>query len=201
MDKNLKTALRVTAISQHEKWLFGSDADMPKDIISIYQGLPEAFIQWFEKEILGNHSWCTYYSDKITYMSNLISSFNGTLNWIYKFQTLIHQPLVKPHIVQCAVETKQEYKWLSHEDITDVIHSWGLAANHLFTAQRDHFHSKPLFNGGKNDPLNIYYQLSLEYLMWHFASFVQEGNFTDLHTRLKEIISSKIKGDIECTHA
>lgn len=183
-----------TATSQHEKWLFGSDADMPNDIISIYQGLPEAFIAWFEEKVLMESAWNDKYSDNQLFIGNLISRFNSTLNWIYKFQTLI----LKPHIVQCAVETKQEYARFSSKNIIDVIHSWGLAAKLLYSAERDIFMSCPVLNVGKYEPLNVFYQLSLEYLMWHFASFVQEGSFTDLHTRLKEIISSKIKGDVKC---
>jgi len=184
MDETLKTTLLTSADTLELKWLFGS-GKMPAYSLYIYDGLPDDYILWFETEILITNSWTDIYArhKAETYLDHLKSRFLSVCEWIEKFSNLIRAPFDDDSDrVCCMVETKQQYDKWSKKDILILIESWGKAANMLYCAERDTFNSCPVLNRPKYEPLNMYYLLSLEYLMWCFATFVQpkDSHFTDL---------------------
>jgi len=168
------------------KWLFGGR--MPLPYLYIYEGLPDDFILWYEKESLKNEKWLDitcWGIDEMTHIELMIKMWKQRIRWITNFSSLVSKPFVKKdHIISCMVETKQEYADFKTEDILEVVKYFGLAANYLYCAGRDIFNSCPVLNPGKYEPLNKYYLMSLEYLNWLVATFWQGGSFTDFYTLL-----------------
>jgi len=181
MNNELKITLKNKYKPRTIKWLFGGN--MPKNIPYIYEGLPDDYILHFEQQI-EDKKWDEYNIDE------MIRHWKYTVAWIKEFNNLINKPFRKKY-TQCMVETKQEYRNFNKDDLEDVIKYYGLAANHLYSASRDIFYSCPVLNRPKYEPLNLYYQLSLEYLMWNFATFVQDKkscSFVDFYTQFKRMM-------------
>jgi len=188
MNKKLKNKMLKKVNPRSIKWLFGGD--VPRGYFYIYEGLPEDFILYFEKEILKSEKWDSLYDSyrEQTYLDHLIYKWKNIIVWIKEFQSLIKKPFRKKH-TQCMVETRQEFEDFTKDDILILIESFGKAAKLLYSASRDVFYSCPTLNRPKFEPLNLYYQYSLEYLMWNFATFVQDKktcDFMDLYSKLKK---------------
>lgn len=192
MESELRKILAGKATTEEDKWLFGKEH--PDWMIYIYGGLEDAFIKWYEAEYLKDEDWQDVYcwgGEQLTHVELLKKMWAWRCTWIKKFNSLIQKPLSKKYITGCCVETRQEYSNFKNDDLLAVIEAWGKAATHLYCAQRDIFNSCPVLNAPEHEPLNVYYLLSLEYLMWHFATFVQEeGSFTDFYTKIESELKS-----------
>ncbi len=105
-------------------------------------------------------------------------NWNSLIKWIDRYLEL---RIIPSHQIGCMVETRQQYKDFTTEDILYTLKTLGEKANHFYCAERDHFPG----------PLKKYHDYAMNSLVWHVASLVQTDytSFTDLVTRLTELLS------------
>jgi len=187
MNKKLKEKLLKSAKPRNIKWLFGGA--FPTPYLYIYEGLPDDFILWYEKEYLKGQKWhniTRWGLDDITHTDLMIKLWMQRVRWISNFSNLVRQPFEKKrHITSCGIETKQEYCDFKTADILDVIKYFGMAAQFLYSAENNVFNSCHVLND-VYEPLNEYYLSSHEYLTWLVATFWQGGSFTDFYTLVEK---------------
>jgi len=140
----------------------------------IFQGISEDFKpHWKEKSK-------DYFHE--TKKEEKQKCWNNLSNWIDNFSLLISS-VIPNNQTRCLVETKQQYKGFSKEDIICVIENIGKVSEHLYCAKRDYFDS---------EYLEKYYIYALEYITWLSASFVnlekKYCNFISLKERLDALL-------------
>jgi len=89
--------------------------------------------------------------------------------------------------VSCMVETKQEYRTFEIEHIIQLLEGMGKLANMMYCAERDVLVGRHVLSRRKDYPLESAYVSALEQIVWMVGTFVQEGSFMDLVTRLREL--------------
>ena len=103
--------------------------------------------------------------------------WNSLIKWIDRYLEL---KIIPSHRTGCMVETRQQYKDFTAEDILYTLKTLGEKANHMYSAKRDHFPG----------PLKKYHDYAMSRLVWKVASLVQSDytSFTDLVTKLTELL-------------
>ena len=103
-------------------------------------------------------------------------NWNSLIKWIDRYLEL---RIIPSHQTRCMIETRQQYKDFTAEDILHTLKTLGEKASHFYSAERDHFPG----------PLKKYYDYAIGHLVWDVATLSQDyEHFTDLVTRLTETI-------------
>ena len=158
--------------------------------LSVFEGIEEDFEEYWVKR---KEDWHKGEQDgaKKRVWKNLIS-------WIRKWHKLDQAviPERSTEIVECMVETRQQYKNFTAEDVVKTIGKLGELASHMYLAGRDVFPTNSVSEPREYCPLAQYYYLALEHVVWRIASFAQDNrsggsSFIDLQTRLKTLFEVK----------
>lgn len=100
--------------------------------------------------------------------------------WIDKWLALSHSAIPSTHTT-CAIETKQQYRDFTIDEILHTLTVLGKMAGMMYNADRDIF----------PDSLKPNYDAAMHWIVCMVATFVRipkhGSNFTDLTTRLKEL--------------
>jgi hypothetical protein len=188
MTKEHRKKLFDSAIDENTKMLYSEDA-LP--FIYIFDSMNDKFIEWFEMEVLKENSWdqqYTHYPKKMNYQQWMEHLWEHRVEWLTEFCSLVSKPFDKPHITECRVETRQQYKEFTYADILLLIECIGKASSMLYCASRDIFMCCHVLRPKQYQPMTQYYEGALEYVVNLTATFTQSnpGNFIDLHTKLSK---------------
>jgi len=106
--------------------------------------------------------------------------WNSLIQWIDRYLEL---KIIPSHQTGCMIETRQQYRDFTAEDILYTLRTLGEKANHMYCAERDHFPG----------PLKKYHDYAMSSLVWGVATLNQDyEHFTDLATKMEELICQTI---------
>lgn len=105
-----------------------------------------------------------------------------------EFGSGIDEPRVK-----CIIQGKQEYENFNMNHILQLLEGLGKLANMMHCAERDVLIGNHVLRRRDDYPLESSYVSALEQIVWMVGTFVQDGRFTDLVTRLNQLPSPKLK--------
>ena len=106
--------------------------------------------------------------------------WNSLIKWIDRYLEL---RIIPSHQTGCMIETRQQYRNFTAEDILYTLRTLGEKANHMYCAERDHFPG----------PLKKYHDYAMNSLVWGVATLNQDyEHFTDLATKLEELLCQTI---------
>ncbi len=159
---------------------------MKKGWWSIFDGLERDFEE-FWTEYAERKGWDPK-KEKVAQEKQRI--WNKTSRWIDEYSRLL-SAVIPDHHRACLIETMQQYKDFSAEDLQHVIEKLGELAHFMYSAGRDIFHFSYI-GFPENSQLVKYWISALQQVVWLNGSFIRPdgsgNNFTSFLVRWKELI-------------
>lgn len=116
--------------------------------------------------------------------------WNKIVRWVDEYCRLYRSVVPEPH-TSCLVETLQQYRDYSQEDMLHTIKTLGELANWLYLSYTDIFQGSRLHDN--HNELMKYYTMALDQVVWIVASFVNKGKceFVSLYEILLAMMREK----------